>query len=124
MRKEKGTRAAVFAVILLVLTLAFLDFMIHVFALRQGAESIPDPKEEIIVIPESSESKSANEVQYEELLLREQAVLEEIERLQENTDYESVREDKMQLDYLEEELHRVQVLKKVLEERKKTARQQ
>lgn len=109
MRREKNDRITATVLVMALLgMLTVSDLLIHWYAPDQVPEVITDEAE-------NSGEKTANEIQYDELLWREQAITGEIERLKEEGGSEMSQEDKEMLIYLEDDLHRVQVSKKRLE---------
>lgn len=108
---------ALFPAVLLTAALVLPDLAIHTFFSIQKTQAVPDESSDIIVKDEFPEGKSINEIQYEEFLLKEQAILEEINQLKENTESENAREEELRLVRLEEELQKIKVSKQVLKAR-------
>lgn len=117
MKKRKRTITSTGLVIFLAAALIALDLLIRMSAPAPKEKAIKDAGKETTEAVKASEKRSANEIQYDDLLQKEQEVLKEIERLQADTDPEKIRENKVQMTYLEDELHGIQVLKRMLEAR-------
>lgn len=107
-KKRKNTIISILPAVFPATMLVVLYIVVHAPALNPKTEAILHKSRKSAVNTEDPERKSGNELQYEKLLQEEQAILEEISRQQGSGPL---------LDDLTEELHRIQILKQVLEAR-------
>lgn len=118
MKKERnGIVIPLFPVILLAALLVALDIIAHVAGPNPKVETRSKKSRKITADSEDPEQKSGNEIQYERLLFTEQALLEELRQLQEGADSGSTRDRKLRMAELEDELHRIQIEKRILQAR-------
>lgn len=123
--ERKDNIMTILPAVLLTMILITPDIAVHVAAPNPKAETVLSKSRKIAVNAEAPEQKSKNEIQYEKLLLEEQALLEEIRLLQKSMDTgsmdtESIQENKLRTDALEDELYKIQISKRVLEARMET----
>ena len=118
MKKERdGAVILLFPAILLAALLIALDIAVHITGLNPGTETRSKKSRKITSDAEDPEQKSGNEIQYERLLFTEQALLEELRQLQEGADSGNTRDRKLRMAELEDELHRIQIEKRILQAR-------
>ena len=118
MKKERdGAVILLFPAILLAALLIALDIAVHITGLNPRAETRSKRSRKITADTEDPEQKSGNEIQYERLLFTEQALLDEIRQLQEDADSGNIRDRELRMAGLEDELHGIQIEKRILQAR-------